>query len=90
MQQRPEGRREGHVDQFYNEIKSVFMVKKDTLEGLENVACLTCMRLWALSLTLLKSGMVVNTCDPSSGKVNRENQKEIRVILYCSRSSRPA
>lgn len=81
VQHRPEGRREGHVDQFYNEIKSVFMVKKDTLEGLENVACLTCMRLWALSQTLLKSGMVVNTCDPSSGKVNQENQKEIKVIL---------
>lgn len=79
VQYRPEGRKEGHIDQFCSEIKSVFMVRKDTLERLENVACLTCVRLWALSPTLHKSGVMVNTCDPSSGKVNQENQDEIKV-----------
>lgn len=67
------------------------MVRKDTLEGLESVVCLTCMRLWVLSPTLLKSGMVVNTCDPSSGKVNQENQKKSRSSSSTVRqSSRPA
>lgn len=68
MQYRPEGRKEGHIDQFFSEMKSVFMVRKDTLEGLENVACLTCMRLWVLFPTPHKSGTVVNTCDPAAAR----------------------
>lgn len=68
-------RKENPTDQFCSEMQSVFMVRKDTLEGLGDATNPAHVKLWVLRPALQKFGIVVHTYNPNTVEVEPGESK---------------